>query len=474
MPRFIGISKDKSTSKINVPETGIGRTTQKQKDFIPFDPQREGYLGRAGRNIAGIGQSVAGTLAGLPGSLATGISTGAGYLAKKAHETFIPTPEGVDPETWNKLAGTPVTDPDKLWSPGLTIEGVKDHISNVGEMFGISPEYWKPQTPAEEGIRNYTESVTALMHPLLFPVSGLKALTAPIVGTIGKKAAEALGFGTTGQAVAGGIGEAAFLGWNPRKFAEIEKKLYKLGEKAIGKAVVRKVDPRKIDIHSLSYDKYVNNPRNLTVEESWIKKQATGFEFNENTSDIRKIWKAKQSFNDHVNQFVRKDTGDYKKISEFIDDTNNIFDRTLKQYGKKHNPEFLKAYKESEIINNGLNNMPRVINTLNRAIEKRGDLIGPGLLTGYITLGTLGKALVGMNVAKSVVEGISMIKNSPAIVKYWAKGIAASSKQSLKSAVMHFEKADKLLEKKFPGVKKAISGESSKVSGGVKFLGIAK
>lgn len=471
MPRFIGISNDKNTPAIKAPkETALS----KPKDFIPFDKQKEGYLEKAGRNIAGIGQSVAGTLVGLPGSIATGIGKGAGYLAQKAHEALIPAPEGVDPEEWNKKISTPVVDPEKMWSPGLTVEGVKDHISNVGEMFGVSPEYWEPQSPFEKSARDYTESVTALMHPLLFPVSGIKALTTPVVGMIGRKAAEALGLGTTGQAITGAIGETAFLGWNPKKLVDIEKKLYKAGEKALQKSGMRRIDPSKIDTHSLSFDKYVKNPRNLTAEESWIKKQSKGFEFPDKTADVSEVWKAKQSFSDHVNEFVKKDAGDYKKISDFVDDTNKVFDKTLMQYGKKHNPDFLKAYKESEIINKGLNNMPKVINTLNRAIEKRSDLIGPGLLTGYLTLGTLGKALVGMNIAKTVAEGAYMIKNSPAIAKYWAKGMAAASKQSVKTAIRHFEKADKLLEKKFPGIKSAINKKTDNKPGSVKFLGIAK
>ena len=433
-----------------LPETPETKTLLDSQPIVKPETFGQGVL----RNVARSGQGILGVLGGLPGSIATGIAEGAGYLAHKF--PVIPkAPEGVNEDEWSKGFIDPVVDPDKLFSPGLTISGIKEHIANIGNAVGIPKDYWKPKTPGEEMAQDYVESVTALVHPLLFPVSIGKALATPIVGAIGKKGAEILGLGKVGQSIAGGVGEALFLGWNPKKFQERMGKLYDKARSSLSDAKVFKVNSKPLIDVAFHPDQFIRNIKDPTKAEQWILERSNGLQdsIRDKAIEVEKLWDIKKGFNKHVNEYK----GDFKDISRYAKKTNKVLDNMLESYGKKYNPEFLKAYREANEIYKGLSDAPKFVNTLRDAAKKRSDLLLLGTFTGAITIPTIGKALVGLGIAKNVVEAIGMIYKNPKLMKQLGRGIASAGKQNIKSAILDFEKADKILKKEFPGIEEQLN-----------------
>jgi len=432
----------------------------------PQEP--ESLIGKVGRNIAGAGQSIASVLAGLPGSILSLPGNIAESIAKKIGFP-LRDPEKFDAEKWgipqekylealrqHKKAipkGIPGLK-ESLLDPGLSdVPGIKKGIAEVGKTaFGVPTEFWDPKTATEKTGREYVERVTGLLHPALWPVSLGKALISPIVGFGGKKAAKMLGLGDFWQEVVGGVGEMAFLGWNPKQFKEKMKGAFDKARDILRdpETVVTAVNSKPLSDVLFSPKKFVKNINDPTKAEKWIldRMEGTSNALKGNKVEVEKLLDLKKSFGKHASEFK----GDFKDISGFVKKTNDTFEEMIQGFGKKYNPKFLKAYNEASSAFKGFEKMPKYLKTINNAIEKRGDLVTLGLAGGVLTFGTLGKALVGLKLAKNVTTAYHALKNSAAIRNYYLKGIAAASKQNVKSATAYFEKADEELEKKFPGI----------------------
>jgi hypothetical protein len=438
------------------------------QEFKPPSKPQESWFDSTVRNIAGGAQSIASVLGGLPASMIGGAGTLAGKLLSKAHAYTTTRPEGMSPEEWEKVSSKPAFDPSMYdlgipeIVPDVTISGLKKHIATAGTWAGISPDYWEPKTPGEETARDYIESVTSLLHPYMWPVGIGKAVLAPIIGAGGKKAAEALGLGKVGQEITGAVGESLFLGWNPKK---IEEKMGSLFDKA-GRALespnvkVFAVNGKPIRDHVANLKPYLGSRFDPSKAEQWILKRTDGMQnlLNKQRVDVSRLWDYKKSFAKHVGEY----TGDMKGIEPFVKKTNDILDKMITSYGAKYNKPFLNAYKDANSIFNGLNDTPKYFKTLNKALAKRGDTVSILLATGALTLGTAGKGLVALKLFKNASEAVNALKKSSAIRKYFAKGVAAATKQQAKKAASYFEQADKSLEKKFPGILNALREEHTK------------
>jgi len=440
-------------------------------DLPPQEP--ESLMGTIGRNIAGVGQSIVSVLAGLPGSILSLPGNIAESIAEKIGFP-LREPEKFDAEKWGvpqekylealrqyKEALPPGIPglKESLLDPGLSdVPGIKKGIAEIGETaFGISPEFWDPKTATEEKGREYVERVTGLLHPATWPVSLGKALISPMIGFGGKKAAKALGLGDFWQEVVGSVGEMAFLGWKPKQFKEKMDSAFDKAREILRdpKAIITAVNIKPITDLVFNPKKFVRNISDPTKAEQWIIDRMNGIadSLKGQKIEIEDLWELKKSFGKHASEFK----GNFKDISRFVKKTNDTFEEMIQGFGKKYNPKFLKAYNEANNAFKGFQNMPKYLKTINKAVEKRGDLITLGIAAGALSFGMLGKGLVVLKLAKNAAEAFNLLKNSASIRNYYVKGIAAASKQNIKSATKYFEKADAALEKKFPGITEKVN-----------------
>lgn len=435
--------------------------------FMDLSPEKESTLGWGIRNIAGVTRDLIATGVGLPFSMLRAGAEGFAALTKK-----LPRPKGISEEDWSK----PVVDPEQLGGlPTIggikldpTISGVKNIIGDVAEKFGLPANYFEGATQGEKKSREILEHAFTLMHPLLGGVSLPKALIGVASYNTGKLGAEAVGLGKVGQEIVGHVTQALSFGWDPKKIKKTMDNLYNVkATNALRDAKVWAVNSKPLVKQSFHPEKYFRNPSDLTIAEEWIKKRSGGIAnaIKSEKIDVEKLWNLKKSFNKHVGEFK----GPFKDISKFVKETGDVFNDMITDYGKKYSPEFLKAYKEANSMYKGFNRIPKIVGALGDQFEKRSGLAMLGVASGHIAPIALGKIFL----LKKGIEAGYALKTSPAILKYFAKGVAEATKGNMKSSVKYFAKADKVLEKKYPGVKEELLKKADKKpKGSIEFLGI--
>lgn len=335
-------------------------------------------------------------------------------------------------------------------------------------------DYLKPQSPSEEKADDFIQDVTALSIPLGGITSpgflstlgkiGRSVLTAS-AGLGAEKTAKALGANEKGQAAAkmGGMLLSEFI--NPKGVKRYIDGLYDEYRQMMSPEMRVGAKGLKKDLAALenTLNKGPSTPGTRAV-------QGTLNEIRDEIADGSISLEYLDTARDRINDLRQSLFDQFPTASQrtgakrYYNDLAKSVDNAIEDYGKNHNPKFLKAYKAAQkayAANANSRTISKFIGDVMKQ-HKLGTMGGLGALAygvgkGIVSSGAA-KGMIGAGVALKTGEFIARIWPNTALRSYYLGALRGAAIQDSKLVAANLKKLEKGLKKEGIDIKDYLGG----------------
>jgi len=379
--------------------------------FVPLEKKPEELtIGQKGRrhilrSLARAGES----LMGLPGDIQQMASNLSKGLVKK-------------------VTGKDIPDVDFKLFPNLKTTGEMRELLKT-----VAGDYLEPKGKVEEA----ADEIISLGSTLALPGIGFgsvpRALTAAATGTLLKEGAKSLnapeGVQNFMQFVGTFAGSKGLGG-----FKKYRSNLYKTSEKLLNPGATTSAAPLHSTIKNLRKFSHEGIPTPAKKAILTTTRETEKLIRN-NRITVKALTELKKDLNEIINYELPKGRqGVLKQL-------NNKAGQLIQDYGKKQNPEFLKAYNQANKFYSEFAQANKMHNFFKSLKQLENYGLAGAVLTGQF------KALPAILGAKGITAITETILTKPELRKYYFKSLQAAAKNNKTGALHYARKLNEQLEK---------------------------
>lgn len=418
---------------------------EKQSPQIAKSPFEE-FIGDTPRHLTRTASRVGETILGLPGEMRDFFSWMGSSLGEMAGDAG------------RKLLGKePLTDDQKSQLREMidsgNFESVMKAFPTQQELQSYSESATRGFTQAQDPIEKFSDEVFKDFTSLAMPIGNkpgfLKTLGTAFLGNAGAKALESLGVSQGGQDALK-LGTFLTLGMMGKGTArEYGNSMLNKAENAIKSKPGVLVDAQPLERKLLQLQNDM---------QKGIQTETKKAVLNLTDGALSKIQNGKMD-PEEATQIVRdinemiysqgRDINRLERAKKLIPDIKNSIKTQLTDYGKKHNPEFLKYYKEGNQAIAGIEQSNRIANAISKYVNV-GDLspsvkfaLGFSVLKNPATAGPIGATLMA---AKSA-QVMKRIATNPALRRYYTNLISSSLRDNKESIIRNINGLNREMQK---------------------------
>ncbi len=406
-------------------------------DQITFEPPPT-RLSEVGRHTARTGARIGEALAGLPGDIGRLLQTGAEAVGVQAAKVREKT--GLAPL---KVTTAP---------PG--VPGSQELKELSTKIFG---ETVLPQSPTEAFLDEIVGDAAVLAIPVKGKIPFIRAIGTAIAANLGAKAAEKLGLGEKGQAVAK-LGSFFLAGLTGRgTVKKYWKEQYRLADEAIpsnAKVTTFRLE-RKLDHLSGELEKGISTPSKIFVKTPLKKIRK---KIKKGAVKVEELVQFKKDINELRGTLYKDLTGkqSIKYAQGKINDLSGLIDSEIAAYGKE-NPVMLKHYRNANEAYAGFHQSKRMGRWINRQLKGIGKpalFILEGMFPKLIPAS--GVAFVGLKAG----EMITRVMRNPTLRRFYGNLVKDAVKENTGGFIKNLRAMEKELKKSDPDIFDELSQSS--------------
>ena len=419
----------------SLPESTVQQPMKVQLTSVPetnYGTEEEGWPSYIARNVARTGVNVASTAANLPTNILGALGTVGNLVGSGL----------------NKLRDIGGTTEERIGRiPTEKIPNISEYTVEPLAKALLPEGYTQPQTPKEERWDELTSDITSLMLPIKGLTTGMKLGRAAGIAGAGGLAKWAAHEAGAGEGTQTGVKLGTMLGMSllgPTRMKDYMTKQYELAESAI---------PKSANVPSDQIEKSFEGIEKVLSKGSMTpSKKFMADRINEVRSKIKdgkipvdEAWEFKRNMNEYMSD-ITSPYGIQKKLPTITKGLNE----TLQKYGHE-NKAFGKAFNEAEDFYRGMNNLTPAAKFLKKHVnnEKIGKVTA-GMLMGYLPP-AVGAKLIGAGLAaKQSSAMFSMVKNSPAIRRYYGNLMQAALRENVPQFTKNLKQLDTQISKEDP------------------------